>query len=121
MGHVLQRHHLAVPGLRRSERVRKPVNADPTPEIRPALPAPRHHLIGWLTPETDSLRLSFIQFMVCTAASLVTAVAIETAGVADVAAAALPIIYGGVLSVGVADTLQVVAQRHAHPAILLGL
>jgi drug/metabolite transporter (DMT)-like permease len=82
------------------------------------------HLIGWLSPKTDSLRLAFIQFMVCAAASLVTAVVIETASVADIVAAALPIIYGGALSVGVAYTLQVVAQRHAHPAhaaILLSL
>jgi len=28
----------------------------------------------------------------------------------------MPILYGGVLSVGVAYTLQVVAQREAHPA-----
>jgi drug/metabolite transporter (DMT)-like permease len=36
----------------------------------------------------------------------------------------VPILYGGVLSVGVAYTLQVVAQRNAHPAhaaILLSL
>jgi drug/metabolite transporter (DMT)-like permease len=54
----------------------------------------------------------------------VTAAAVETAGVADLAAAALPIIYGGAFSVGIAYTLQVVAQRRAHPAhaaILLSL
>ena len=82
------------------------------------------HLIGWLSPKTDSLRLAFVQFMVCAVASLATAVIFETAGVDDIAAAALPIIYGGALSVGVAYTLQVVAQRHAHPAhaaILLSL
>jgi drug/metabolite transporter (DMT)-like permease len=82
------------------------------------------HLIGWLSPKTDSLRLAFIQFMVCAGASLMVAVAIETASVKDIVAAALPIIYGGALSVGVAYTLQVVAQRHAHPAhaaILLSL
>lgn len=82
------------------------------------------HLIGWLSPKTDSLRLAFVQFLVCAVASLVTAVAIETASLAAVAAAAMPIIYGGALSVGVAYTLQVVAQRHAHPAhaaILLSL
>jgi drug/metabolite transporter (DMT)-like permease len=82
------------------------------------------HLIGWLSPKTDSLRLAFIQFMVCAAASLMTAGVVETASVAGIAAAALPIIYGGALSVGVAYTLQVVAQRHAHPAhaaILLSL
>ena len=82
------------------------------------------HLIGWLSPKTDSLRLAFVQFMVCAAASLVTAVVVETASVAAIVDAALPILYGGALSVGVAYTLQVVAQRHAHPAhaaILLSL
>jgi drug/metabolite transporter (DMT)-like permease len=82
------------------------------------------HLIGWLSPKTDSLQLAFLQFMVCAAASLITALVIETASVAAIAAAALPIVYGGALSVGVAYTLQVVAQRHAHPAhaaILLSL
>ena len=82
------------------------------------------HLIGWLSPKTDSLQLAFVQFMVCAAASLVTAVMVETIRVADLMAVALPILYGGVLSVGVAYTLQVVAQRHAHPAhaaILLSL
>jgi drug/metabolite transporter (DMT)-like permease len=62
--------------------------------------------------------------MTCAIASLLTAAAIETAAMADILAAALPILYGGVLSVGVAYTLQVVAQRHAHPAhaaILLSL
>lgn len=82
------------------------------------------HLIGWLSPKTDSLQLAFVQFMVCAMASLATAAACETASAAGIAAAALPIIYGGALSVGVAYTLQVVAQRHAHPAhaaILLSL
>ena len=82
------------------------------------------HLIGWMSPKADALELAFTQFMTCALASLATAVAMETAAVADIVAAALPILYGGVLSVGVAYTLQVVAQRHAHPAhaaILLSL
>ena len=82
------------------------------------------HLIGWLSPKTNSLQLAFVQFMVCAVVSLLTALFVETATLTDIAAAALPIIYGGALSVGVAYTLQVVAQRNAHPAhaaILLSL
>ncbi|HSO18263.1 MAG TPA: DMT family transporter [Desulfosarcina sp.] len=82
------------------------------------------HLIGWFAPKTDSLRLAFVQFVVCGIASLMTALAFETFDAAGIVAAALPIVYGGALSVGVAYTLQVVAQRHAHPAhaaILLSL
>jgi len=82
------------------------------------------HLIGWMSPKTDALPLAFTQFMACAAASLATAAVMESAAMADVVAAALPILYGGALSVGVAYTLQVVAQRQAHPAhaaILLSL
>lgn len=82
------------------------------------------HLIGWLSPKTDSLQLAFVQFMMCAIASLVTAMLIETVSLSGIVAAALPILYGGALSVGVAYTLQVVAQKNAHPAhaaILLSL
>lgn len=82
------------------------------------------HLIGWLAPKTDPLQLAFVQFLACATVSMLTAVIFETLRTADIIAAALPILYGGVLSVGVAYTLQVVAQRHAHPAhaaILLSL
>ena len=56
------------------------------------------------------------QFAVCAAASAVAALATETITATGLAAAAGAIVYTGVLSVGVAFTLQVVAQRHAHPA-----
>jgi drug/metabolite transporter (DMT)-like permease len=82
------------------------------------------HLIGWASPKTDSLRLAFVQFMFCSGASMLTAVVFEPLRMDDIVAAALPIIYGGALSVGVAYTLQVVGQRRAHPAhaaILLSL
>ena len=82
------------------------------------------HLIGWLSPKTDSLQLAFIQFMMCALASLATAVVFETASLSGLIGATLPILYGGALSVGVAYTLQVVAQKDAHPAhaaILLSL
>jgi drug/metabolite transporter (DMT)-like permease len=42
----------------------------------------------------------------------------------SISQAAIPILYGGLLSVGIAYTLQVIAQREAHPAhaaILLSL
>ncbi|MFZ0614333.1 MAG: DMT family transporter [Desulfobacterales bacterium] len=81
-------------------------------------------LIGWLAPRMDSLKLAVTQFALCSALSLMTAAVVETTTVAGILRAAVPLLYGGVLSVGVAYTLQVVAQRHAHPAhaaILLSL
>lgn len=81
-------------------------------------------LIGWLSPRQDPLRLAFGQFAVCALLSLAVSVAVEEQSLGRYAAAALPILYGGVFSVGVAFTLQVVAQREAkpaHAAILLSL
>ena len=73
-------------------------------------------IIGWLSPRIESVLLACIQFAVCSALSLITAAALETTTPEAVTAAALPILYGGLLSVGVAYTLQVVAQRDARPA-----
>jgi drug/metabolite transporter (DMT)-like permease len=81
-------------------------------------------IVGWLSPRTDPIRLSCVQFAVCSIASAVAALLTETASIAGIFSAALPILYGGILSVGVAFTLQVVAQRRAppaHAAILLSL
>ena len=73
-------------------------------------------LIGWLSPRVDAIRLSCIQFAVCSLLSLAVAVALEVISLHGLLSAALPILYGGLMSVGVAYTLQVVAQREAHPA-----
>ena len=73
-------------------------------------------LIGWLTRRLDALKIAFAQFMTCSILSLLAASVTEEISLTDIGAAALPIAYGGLLSVGVAYTLQVVAQRHAHAA-----
>jgi drug/metabolite transporter (DMT)-like permease len=81
-------------------------------------------LIGWLSPRTNSFQLSFIQYAACSLLSLIMAVIFEIITTNELLQAAIPILYCGLLSVGVAYTLQVVAQRDAHPAhaaILLSL
>ncbi len=81
-------------------------------------------IIGWLSPKTNSFHLSFIQYAACSLLSLIMAVITEMITITTLLQAALPILYCGLLSVGVAYTLQVVAQRDAHPAhaaILLSL
>lgn len=81
-------------------------------------------LIGWLSPKMNSLKLASAQFAVCSLFSFMVAFGIETISIAGILKATIPILYGGLFSVGVAYTLQVVAQRHAHPAhsaILLSL
>lgn len=81
-------------------------------------------LIGYLSPLLESVRLSCLQFAVCGVLSLIVALAVEEITWAGLEAAMLPILYGGLFSVGVAYTLQVVAQRKAkpaHAAILLSM
>lgn len=73
-------------------------------------------LLGRLSPGTDPVKLAFAQFMACAALSAVAAVLLETTTVAALHAALLPILYAGIMSVGVGYTLQVVAQGHARPA-----
>ncbi|WP_285906714.1 DMT family transporter [Pseudodesulfovibrio pelocollis] len=76
-------------------------------------------LIGKLSPgmdAVDAVKLSTIQFTACAVLSLIGAVATEEITLAGLHSAALPIAYGGLMSVGVAYTLQVVAQRDAQPA-----
>jgi len=73
-------------------------------------------IIGHLSPRMDALRLAITQFAVCSLLSLMVALAIETISWQSLWQAAVPILYGGLGSVGVAYTLQVVAQKDAHPA-----
>ena len=73
-------------------------------------------LVAYLSPRVRPVELAFYQFFICALLSLAAAWGLESFKWADISAAAGPILYGGVLSVGVAYTLQVVAQRHARPA-----
>ena len=81
-------------------------------------------LIGWLSPKGNPLTLACTQFAVCSAMSLAVALVAEPITMDGIRGALIPILYGGLLSVGLAYTLQVVAQRHAppaHAAVLLSL
>ncbi len=81
-------------------------------------------IIGWLSPRMDSLKLALTQFCACSILSLIAALLFETVSLIGIRDAAIPLLYGGALSVGIAYTLQVVAQKNAHPAhaaILLSL
>lgn len=73
-------------------------------------------LVGQYSPRTDPIRLAALQFAVCGGLSLVAAIVRETTTPAAVTAALPSILYTGLLSTGVAYTLQVVAQRQAPPA-----
>ncbi len=73
-------------------------------------------LINKLVDTHAALPLSAMQFAVCGILSLATAGMFEKITLDSIFQAAIPLLYGGLLSVGIAYTLQVVAQQHVHPA-----
>ena len=73
-------------------------------------------VIGRLSRRVAPVRLAVAQFTVVSILSLIGAVLFETIDPAALRDAAIPILYTGLLSVAVAYTLQVVAQRRAQPA-----
>jgi len=82
------------------------------------------HLIGYLAKRANPLRIACLQFVTCSALSLVAALPYEEIAIVPIRQATVPILYGGVLSAGVAFTLQVICQRTsppAHAAIVMSL
>ncbi len=61
------------------------------------------------------IQYSSVQFAVCGLESLVIAFIFEDVSLAPIFTAAIPILYGGIMSAGVAYTLQVLGQREADP------
>ena len=68
------------------------------------------------SPGRDPFKISCWQNAFCAATSLVVSLVVETTHSSSLHAAWYPILYAGVLSAGVAFTLQVIAQRSAPPA-----
>lgn len=72
----------------------------------------------------DTAMLSFAQCLVCALLSLFFALALETFVLKDITKVITPLVYGGVMSVGVAYSLQIYGQKHsppAHAAIIFSL
>jgi len=73
-------------------------------------------LVAFLTQSIDPLPLAAAQFAVCAFLSGLVAVLTEPIAGPAIRAGLWPILYGGLMSVGVAYTLQTVTQRYAPPA-----
>ena len=81
-------------------------------------------VVGYVAKRMDPLKLSLIQYVVSGVLSFFIAIAIEVITWQMIVETAIPLLYAGVMSIGVGYTLQVVAQQHAkssHAAIILGL
>lgn len=73
-------------------------------------------LIDHFSGRVNPLKLSSAQFAVCGVLSLLVSLCFEQPNMSNVLAAWQPVLYAGLVSVGVAYTLQVVGQRTANPA-----
>ena len=72
--------------------------------------------IGHVSPRVDALKLALIQYVVTSLLSMIVALLIETIAWQAIVDATVPLLYGGIFSVGVAYTLQIVGQKKAPPA-----
>lgn len=81
-------------------------------------------IIGWISPRGDALRLGLVQFAVVAVLSAIVAVMREPITADGLRASTWAIAYGGLGSVAVAFTLQLIGQRDApsgHAALLMGM
>ena len=80
--------------------------------------------IARFSSRVDPVQLSFVQSIFTSLISFAIGFTREAFVSSQVISAVMPILYGGVISIGIAYTLQIVAQRNAkpsHAAIILSL
>lgn len=74
-------------------------------------------IIDHFSPKCDGVRLSCIQFFVCGVISMAAAFLFETPNLTAILSGWLPILYAGVMSCGVAYTLQIIGQKNMDPTV----
>ena len=73
--------------------------------------------VDHFAPQVDGVRLSLLQFFVVAVESTAAALLFENPTLAEFGANWLPLAYCGVMSSGVAYTLQILGQRDLNPAV----
>lgn len=74
-------------------------------------------VIDYFAPKCNGVKLSCIQFLVCGVLCSVIALVVEEPTISGILAAWLPIAYAGVMSCGVAYTLQIIGQKGMNPTV----
>ena len=74
-------------------------------------------LVDYFSPKTDGVLLSCIQFFVCAVVCGAIALIIEHPSWRQLSDGAIPILYTGIMSSGVAYTLQIIGQKNFNPTI----
>ncbi len=73
-------------------------------------------LAGYYAVRVNVIKLAAIQFALTGVISLIISLFTETYGIQNILDASIPILYGGIMSVGLAFTLQLIAQKKANPS-----
>lgn len=74
-------------------------------------------IIDYFAPKADAVELSCIQFFVSGILCSLAALPLEEPAWSQLLAGAVPILYAGILSCGVAYTLQIIGQARLKPAV----
>ena len=74
-------------------------------------------IIDFFSPVVDGVKMSCIQFFVCGAISGIGMLIYETPDMGQILAAWAPVLYAGVMSCGVAYTLQIIGQKGMNPTV----
>lgn len=74
-------------------------------------------VVDYFSPKVDGIKMSCIQFFVCGILSSVCMFIFETPQISQILSAWLPILYAGVMSCGIAYTLQIIAQEGMNPTV----
>ena len=74
-------------------------------------------VIDHFAPKTDGVKMSCIQFFVAGVLSLIPMMFLETTTADGIVKSWIPLLYAGVLSSGVAYTLQIIGQKNMNPTI----
>ena len=74
-------------------------------------------VIDYFSPKADGVKLSCIQFFVAGILCTIGAFLLETPSWDAVVSGAVPVLYAGVMSCGVAYTLQIIGQRNLDPTV----
>lgn len=74
-------------------------------------------VIDYFSPKVDGVKMSCIQFFVCGILSGICMFVFEKPDMTSIVQAWAPILYAGVLSSGVAYTLQIIGQKGMNPTV----
>lgn len=74
-------------------------------------------VIDHYSPKVDGVKLSCMQFFVAGTINIIIMFIFEKPVLKDILVCAVPILYSGIMSCGVAYTLQIIGQKYAEPTV----